>query len=128
MTTAEPKTAATVAEQGAKSAPKKGKPNNVATRGKNAPKRASAAGAGKKKVRATGKATKPVSARDGSKKANVLALLERKDGATLAELMKATGWQAHSVRGFLSGALGKKVGLKVTSAKEDGQRTYSVKA
>jgi hypothetical protein len=42
--------------------------------------------------------------------------------------MKATGWQAHSVRGFLSGALGKKMGLMVTSTKaEDGERRYSVK-
>jgi hypothetical protein len=42
--------------------------------------------------------------------------------------MKATGWQAHSVRGFLSGALGKKMGLTVTSTKaEDEERRYSVK-
>ena len=42
--------------------------------------------------------------------------------------MKATGWQAHSVRGFMSGALGKKMGLAVTSTKaEDGERRYSVK-
>jgi hypothetical protein len=68
-------------------------------------------------------------ARDGSKKAKVLDLLVRKDGATLSELMKATGWQAHSVRGFLSGALGKKMGLPVTSAKgRDGERRYFVTA
>jgi len=43
--------------------------------------------------------------------------------------MKATGWQPHSVRGFLSGAIGKKMGLKVISTKgEDGERSYSVKA
>ena len=43
--------------------------------------------------------------------------------------MKATGWQAHSVRGFISGTLGKKMGLKVASAKaEDGERSYSIKA
>jgi len=43
--------------------------------------------------------------------------------------MKETGWQAHSVRGFLSGTVGKKMGLAVTSTKgEDGERTYSVKA
>ena len=47
---------------------------------------------------------------------------------TLAQLMKATGWQAHSVRGFLSGALGKKMGLKIESQKqENGERAYSVK-
>ena len=60
-------------------------------------------------------------ARDGSKAAKILDLLKRPNGATLKELMKATGWQAHSVRGFISGTLGKKMGLKVASAKdEDG--------
>jgi hypothetical protein len=53
--------------------------------------------------------------------------MQRAKGATLAEIMEATGWQAHSVRGFISGALGKKMGLKVESAKrDDGQRVYSV--
>ena len=67
--------------------------------------------------------------RDGSKAAEVLGLLKRPDGVTLKELMKATSWQAHSVRGFLSGTVGKKMGLTVTSTKaEDGERTYSVKA
>jgi len=64
-------------------------------------------------------------AREGSKKAKVLVLLGRTDGATLAQLMKATGWQPHSVRGFLSGALGKKMGLKIESTKSDaGERVY----
>jgi hypothetical protein len=50
-------------------------------------------------------------------------------GVTGKELMKATDWQPHSVRGFLSGTIGKKMGLTVTSAKgEDGERTYSIKA
>ena len=40
--------------------------------------------------------------------------------------MVATGWQAHSVRGFLSGTLGKKMGLKLDSAKRDGERVYSI--
>ena len=67
-------------------------------------------------------------AREGTKAAKVLALLRRPDGATLKELMKATGWQSHSVRGFLSGVVGKKMGLKLESTKaEDGERSYSVK-
>jgi hypothetical protein len=66
-------------------------------------------------------------ARQGTKTAKVLDLLKRPGGASGKELMKATGWQAHSVRGFLSGALGKKMGLTVTSTKaEDGERRYSV--
>jgi hypothetical protein len=70
---------------------------------------------------------KPAPARDGSKKAEVVAMLQRKNGATLAEIMKATDWQAHTVRGFISGTLGKKMGLTVTSAKNaDGERTYSL--
>jgi hypothetical protein len=83
----------------------------------------------KKAAQAPQKATKPKAegARPGSKTAAVLALLERKGGATLAEVMQATGWQAHSVRGFISGTLGKKMGLTVTSTKcEDGARVYSV--
>src|SRR5262249_51179092 len=66
-------------------------------------------------------------AREGSKKAEVLALLRRKGGATLQQIMEATGWQAHSVRGFISGTLGKKMGLTVESAKrDDGERVYSI--
>jgi hypothetical protein len=74
-----------------------------------------------------GKVPKPVAAREGSKKADVLDLLRRKGGCTLAEIMKATGWQAHTVRGFISGTLGKKMGLTVASIKSDsGERTYSI--
>src|ERR1035441_1008786 len=64
-------------------------------------------------------------AREGSKKAIVLELLRRKDGATLAEIAKATDWQNHSIRGFISGSLNKKMGLKIESIKrEDGERRY----
>ena len=67
-------------------------------------------------------------AREGSKAAKVLALLRRPDGATLKELRKATGWQAHSVRGFLS-RVSKKMGRKLESTKvEAGERSYSIKA
>jgi hypothetical protein len=59
----------------------------------------------------------------------VLELLKRPSGVTLKGIMAATGWQAHSVRGFISGTLGKKLGLAVESTKgEDGERTYSLKS
>jgi hypothetical protein len=101
------------------------KPKNV-SRKKAAPAPAKAVKAAKpaKAAKAT---AKPAPARDGSKKAEVVAMLQRKNGATLAEIMKATDWQAHTVRGFISGTLGKKMGLTVTSAKNaDGERTYSL--
>jgi hypothetical protein len=67
-------------------------------------------------------------AREGSKTATILDLLKRPGGASAKELLKATGWQPHSLRGFLSGTVGKKMGLTVTSTKgEDGERSYSVK-
>jgi len=68
------------------------------------------------------------SARQRTKTAQVLNMLKRPGGATLKALMKVTSWQAHSVRGFLSGTLGKKMNLTVTSTKgEGGERIYSVK-
>lgn len=57
----------------------------------------------------------------------VLQLLRRNNGASLIELQKATGWQAHSVRGFLSGTVKKRMGLSVTSVKPDGgERRYLI--
>jgi hypothetical protein len=90
------------------------------------PKSAKKASPAKKAPKAAKKAT---GARDGRKTAKILELLKRPDGATAKELMKATGWQPHSVRGFLSGTVGKKMDLTVTSTKgEDGERTYSIKS
>jgi hypothetical protein len=75
------------------------------------------------------KRTTAPAVRRGSKTAKILALLGRPGGASLAELKKATGWQAHSVRGFLSGAVKKKMGLRVASNKrEDGERAYRIAA
>ena len=82
----------------------------------------------KKRAKAPKKATS-AKAREGSKTARVLDLLKRQDGATMKELMKATGWLPHSVRGFISGTVGKKMRLTVESTKaENGERSYSVKA
>jgi hypothetical protein len=56
-------------------------------------------------------------------------MLKRPGGANAKELLKATGWMPRSLRGFISGTLGKKMGLTVVSAKgEDGERTYSIKS
>jgi len=108
-----PNKKARVAPRRAHVAPKKSKSAKKASPAKKGPKGGKKAGA----------------ARDGSKTAKVLDLLKRRNGATLKEVMKATGWQPHSVRGFISGTLGKKMGLTVISTKaEDGERTYSLKA
>ena len=67
--------------------------------------------------------------RDGSKKTIVLELIRRPDGASLKEIAAATDWQAHSIRGFISGSLGKKMGLAVESFKRaDGERAYRAAA
>ncbi len=112
----------------------------VAKKARQAPRRAPVARgkatAGKKAAsgkkapkRATKPDAKPAVLREGSKTAKIIALLKRPGGATAKELMKATGWQAHSVRGFLSGTVRKKMGLSVVSMKtEDGERTYSLES
>ena len=65
--------------------------------------------------------------REGSKNAKILELLRQPNGTTLQDLMTATGWQAHSIRGFLSAVVGKKLGLKLESSKrEDGNRVYQI--
>ena len=65
--------------------------------------------------------------KSGSKAAFVLDLMKRKEGATLAEIAKATDWQNHTVRGFVSGHVTKKLKLKVESTKsEAGERTYRI--
>jgi hypothetical protein len=66
--------------------------------------------------------------RAGTKGAAIIELLRREAGATLPELVAASGWQAHSVRGFLSGTLKKKHGLTVASEKADGIRRYRIAA
>lgn len=104
------------AEQAAETAPKKQGRAKEAKPAKKAKAAKSAKSSGKKR-----------SVREGSKQAQVLDMLRRKGGCTLTEIMKATGWQAHTVRGFISGTVGKKLGIEVKSTKSDsGERTYSV--
>ena len=71
----------------------------------------------------TEKAEKPIKARAPSKQDVMLSLLKREGGTSLSELMSATGWQQHSVRGALS-TLNKGLGGVIENAKRDGQRVY----
>ncbi len=83
----------------------------------------------KAKKAATGRDTAkgPRQARTGTKQALVVEMLRRSEGATVDQIMEATGWQRHSVRGAFAGALKKKLGLAVTSEKvEDRGRVYRV--
>ena len=65
--------------------------------------------------------------REGTKEALLIGMLRRPEGATIAQVIEATGWQAHTVRGAISGALKKKRGLEVTSEKnEAGERVYRI--
>ena len=85
----------------------------------------------KAKKAATGRngAIAPRKARTGTKLALMIEMLRRSEGATVDQIMDATGWQRHSVRGAIAGALKKKLGLAVTSEKvEDRGRVYRVAA
>ena len=129
--------AATVAEQGAHAAPEKAFPKKGATQKKGAPKSQNAAKgkakASPKKEANAGKKAKAAPAKEAStpraesKGAKILDLIGRPKGSTLAEIVKATDWQKHSIRGFLSTAA-KKHGLKIESTKTDaGDRVYQIK-
>jgi len=62
-----------------------------------------------------------------SKLGQLEAMLRRPDGATIPQLVKALDWQAHSVRGAMSGSLKKKQGLKITATKDEGkERVYRI--
>ena len=65
--------------------------------------------------------------RQNTKQAKLIAMLRMPEGATIGQIAKAFGWQRHTVRGVLSGALKKKLGLIITSAKaEEGERVYRI--
>ena len=118
-TAQEPKatTKAKVAPRKPHVAPSKAKSGNKAT----PPKKSAKAAKGAKSAK------KSSGARQGTKTEKVLDLLKGAGGASLKEIMKATDWQAHSVRGFISGTLGKKMELEVVSVKgDDGERTYRI--
>ena len=131
---------AVVAEQGAAVAPKKASSKKGASKRQGAPKAKKGASKKESKPAATKKAAKKEAKpagkkaskakdgqpREGSKKQIVIDMMRRKDGATMAEIAKATGWQNHSIRGFVAGAL-KKMDLPVASFKnEAGERCYRI--
>jgi len=130
---------AAVAEQGAHVAPETATSKKGASQKKGAPKGQTAAkgaktkaAAPKKAAKAAKKAAKPAPAkktsapRAESKGAKIIDMIGRAKGATLAEIMKATDWQAHSVRGFISTAA-KKNRVKIESSKNDsGDRVYKI--
>jgi hypothetical protein len=132
-------TAAAVAEQGAHVAPEKASSKKGASKKRGAPKGQKRPKGGKlkttakpKKATKAAKKTTPAKAqestgpREGSKTGQVVAMLQRKNGATLAEIMDKMGWQKQTVRGFMAGAM-KKAGYTVESFKSDkGDRTYRI--
>jgi hypothetical protein len=83
----------------------------------------SAAGRTKKRTRQN--PTLPSTVR-GNKARSIIALLEAPGGATLSALIEATGWQAHTVRGFLSRTVSKQLGLPLQSFRHEGERTYAL--
>lgn len=74
----------------------------------------------------SGTEPKAGSARADSKLATIIKLLSRDQGATLSQMTDATDWQKHSVQGAMSGMIGKKRGLTITSTKTDGVRIYRI--
>jgi Protein of unknown function (DUF3489) len=105
--------------QSVKDAPVKGKSAKKATAKKNAPAASKPALKGKPGAKADSNGP-----RAGSKMAEVIAMLQRAKGATITEIMSAMGWQRHTVRGFMAGAM-KKAGYTVESFKpEGGERSY----
>ena len=79
----------------------------------------------KPSLSATDDTTRP-KADPGSKQSRVIAMLQSPTGATIAAMMKTTGWQQHSVRGFLAGVVHKRLKLKLNSKKVDGNRVYRI--
>jgi Protein of unknown function (DUF3489) len=102
------------------------KKTTATTKAPDAKRRAKAAPLNAQPAPKAAGAKKPVTApRGGSKADKILDLLKRPGGVTLKEIVKATGWQPHSVRGFLSGTIGKKMGTPVESFKGvEGDRSY----
>jgi hypothetical protein len=116
------------AASGATAEPKPAKKPNVGKRARHVASTPAKSGKKTSPARKADTGGTKAKVRAGTKTAKILNLLKRPGGATAKELMKATGWQPHSVRGFLSGTVAKRMRMTVTSTKgEDGERRYSVK-
>jgi hypothetical protein len=116
--------AATVAEQGAHVAPSKAPSEKGASRKKGAPKAKKSTKPAKAAKAPRVGAKKGATDARGNKKAEVIAMMKRAKGVTLAEIVELTGWQKHTVRGFVS-ILGSKGGEKIESSKNAaGERSY----
>ena len=80
----------------------------------------------RKKTNPTQSAASQANSRPDTKQSRAIALLRSVKGASIAALMEATGWQQHSVRGFLAGVVRKRLGLALESSKIDGSRLYRI--
>jgi len=109
--------------QAATGAPKAKKAANAAGKGKKATSRARKGDTGA----TSAEAPVPAPYREGTKQALLIAMLRRPEGATVDEVVRKTGWQRHSVRGAISGAIKKKLGLTVESERDDNRgRVYRI--
>jgi hypothetical protein len=79
-----------------------------------------------KPIQSAPRKPKPPNSEPGSKQDTVIAMLKSPAGTTIDAMMKATGWQQHSVRGFLAGVVRKRLKLKLGSEKIDGKRVYRI--
>lgn len=110
-----------------KAAPRSNTASKGATTARRSPRNAAKAATVTKIIPAKAETlNRPVKQRAGSKQAQVLELLMKPAGATVEAIMKATRWQAHSVRGFFAGVIRKKFKLTLTSEASDSGRVYKV--
>ena len=92
------------------------------------PSTGKSAASSRKRLNPKKEATAPIGLRSGTKQSAAIEMLRSRDGASIETLTKATGWQQHSVRGFLAGVVRKRLQLDLESTVVAGVRTYRIKA